>query len=81
LVLMRAVQKSGRVRDVAIVTLLLYTGLRVSELCALATADVSIRERSGVPVVRSGKGGKRREVPFNASARRALRDWSVRCSG
>ncbi|WP_088554049.1 tyrosine-type recombinase/integrase, partial [Calderihabitans maritimus] len=75
LALMRAVQKSGRVRDIALVTLLLHTGLRVSEVCALTLEDITLRERSGVVVVRSGKGSKRREVPLNATARKALKNW------
>jgi len=75
LALMRAVQKSGRVRDIALVTLLLHTGLRVSEVCALTLEDITLRERSGVVVVRSGKGSKWREVPLNATARKALKDW------
>ncbi len=73
--LMRAVRKSGKERDIAIITLLLHTGLRVSELCALNVDDVTIRERSGHVVVRSGKGNKYREVPLNLTARRALSEW------
>lgn len=73
--LMRAVRKSGRERDIAIITLLLHTGLRVSELCALNIDDVTIKERSGHIIVRSGKGNKYREVPLNLTARRALSEW------
>lgn len=73
--LMRAVRKSGKERDIAIITLLMHTGLRVSELCALNIDDVTIRERSGHIIVRSGKGNKYREVPLNLTARRALKGW------
>ncbi len=73
--LMRSVQSSGKVRDIAIITLLLHTGLRVSELCSLTTDDIIIRERSGHLIVRSGKGNKRREVPLNSTARTALKEW------
>lgn len=75
LALMRAVQKGGRLRDIALVTLLLHTGLRVSEVCALTLEDVTLRERSGVLIVRFGKGSKRREIPLNATARKALKEW------
>lgn len=75
LALMRAVQTSGKSRDIAIVTLLLHTGLRVSELCALTPGDIVLRARSGTLTVRFGKGGKRREVPLNATARKALSGW------
>lgn len=75
LALMRAVQSSGKVRDIAITTLLLHTGLRVSELCSLTIDNVTVIERSGHLVIRSGKGNKRREVPLNSTARVALEEW------
>ena len=62
-------------RDQAIITTLLHTGLRVGELCALATADMTLKPRSGQLVVRRGKGMKYREVPLNAPAREALVTW------
>ena len=45
--LMRAVNQSGKIRDIAIITFLLHTGLRVSEMCRLTVADITIKERSG----------------------------------
>lgn len=75
LALLRAVQRRGKPRDIAFVTLLLHTGLRVSEACALAVDDVFIGERSGRVVVRRGKGDKLRKVPLNVTARRALLAW------
>jgi len=60
-------------RDYALVQLLVQTGLRVGEVAALRLADVELRERTGQVRVRDGKGGKARDVPLNASARRALR--------
>ncbi len=73
--LMRAVQGSGKTRDLAIVTLLLHTGVRVSELCNLEIEDIVLKERSGSLTVRSGKGNKWREVPLNSTVRRALSTW------
>jgi integrase/recombinase XerC len=73
--LMRAVRAGGNTRDIAIVTLLLHTGLRVAELCSLQTEDLKLGERSGEVRVRYGKGMKERIVPLNATARRALQDW------
>jgi site-specific recombinase XerD len=70
--LSRAVERHGNSRDQAIVFLLLNTGLRVNELSELDLADVEMSERKGKVIVRSGKGGKRREVPLNVEARRAL---------
>lgn len=59
-------------RNYALVQLMLQTGLRVGEVAALSIADVRIRERSGLVRIRQGKGRKEREVPLNATARRAL---------
>lgn len=72
--LMRAVNRSGKVRDIAIITLLLHTGLRVSEMCRLKMTDVIIKERSGSVTV-IGKGDKQRVVPLNVTARNALAEW------
>lgn len=69
-------------RNLAIVTLLLNTGLRVSELCDLKTDDIELRPRSGMLTVRSGKGGKYREIPLNHDARHAVTRWlQVRPAG
>jgi site-specific recombinase XerD len=63
------------VRDAAIVRLILYTGLRVGEIIQLRRNDVVLDERKGSVVVREGKGTKRREVPLNFRARKALLDY------
>jgi integrase/recombinase XerC len=70
--LLRAAERYGSKRDVAILATLRHTGLRVGELTALRLADVAIGERTGELVVRSGKGGKYRVVPLNLDARRAI---------
>ena len=72
--LLRAAEAS-RPRDRAIVTLLLYTALRLHELVDLDVGDVSISARKGLLVVRSGKGDAYREVPLNRPCREALEDW------
>jgi integrase/recombinase XerC len=59
-------------RDRAILELFYASGLRLSELVGLDVADVNLAAR----MVRvEGKGRKERLVPFNASARQALRAW------
>ncbi|SHE99327.1 integrase/recombinase XerC [Desulfofundulus australicus DSM 11792] len=73
--LMRAVQKYGIPRDRALLAILLHTGLRISEAVSLHVEDLVIRERSGWVTVREGKGGKRREVPLNVTARRIIQEW------
>ncbi len=74
--LLRAAEGS-RPRDRAIVTLLLYAGLRLGELAALNVEDMSVSARKGIVVVRSGKGDAYREVPLNRPCREAL-DATVR---
>ncbi len=62
-------------RNYALMQLMIQTGLRVSEVASLRIADVVLRDRSGRVRVREGKGGKARDVPLNATARRALRRY------
>ncbi len=62
-------------RDAAAVSVMVYAGLRVGELVDLLISDVEIGERSGVVVVRLGKGQKYRRVPLNVEARRAISQW------
>jgi integrase/recombinase XerD len=73
--LIRQVEQSSNKRDLAILQLLRHTGIRVSELTALRLGDVTLSERKGQLVVRSGKGSKYRVVPLNADARKALNDY------
>jgi integrase/recombinase XerC len=80
--LLRTLENGGSDRDLSIVKLMLNTGLRVHELCGLLWSDVTMTERKGVLVVRSGKGRKRREVPLNLDARNALEAAGFRlCAG
>jgi site-specific recombinase XerD len=75
--LLRETRRRGSARDFAIVQLLAQTGLRVGELAALALGDVKLGERSGQVTVRRGKGDRYREVPLNADARQALKEYLV----
>ncbi|MDQ3808953.1 MAG: tyrosine-type recombinase/integrase, partial [Chloroflexota bacterium] len=72
--LLQAAEESTA-RDRAIVALLLFTGLRLSEAAALQVADVRISARKGLVVVRSGKGDAYREVELNALVRAMLDEW------
>ena len=75
--LTRAAEKEAQqgswlaIRNLAIIQVLRYTGLRVSELCGLTRDDIYMTERKGHVIVRAGKGGKFRQVPLNAAARQA----------
>ncbi len=62
--------RATAVRDKAILLVLLDTGLRAAELCALTVGDVDLQ--SGEVRVRRGKGGRGRLVYLGAAARRAV---------
>lgn len=68
-----------RLRDEALLALLIYTGLRVQEVCDLQVRDVDLA--GGTVTVRSGKGGKARRLPLHPDAQRLLQRYlhEVRC--
>ncbi len=71
--LLRQAQASSEAeRNYAILQVLLQTGIRLSECSSLRLGDITLGERSGMLLVRAGKGNKTRSVPLNASAREAL---------
>ena len=70
--LLRAAAAPIRAR--ALVMLMLFTALRISETVALDLDDVRITTRKGIPVVMA-KGEMRREVPLNALVRQVLDEW------
>jgi len=67
--------EDAKPRDRAIVVLLLYTALRLTELVRLDASDARVSARKGLLVVRSGKGDRYREVPLNRPVREALEAW------
>jgi len=76
--MLRAAGASGHglaARNYALVQLMLQTGIRVGELAMLRVGDVTTNDRSGNVRLRHGKGLKEREVPLNATARRAIRAY------
>ena len=73
--LLRAVQQGNKPRDVALVTLMINTGLRVSEVAQLRVGDVDTSPRKGAVTVRGGKGGKFRTVPLNVDARKTIQAY------
>jgi integrase/recombinase XerC len=61
--------------DRAIIYLLLYSGIRLSECAALNITDLLVSERKGRVIVRQGKGGLYRDIPLNSDARRGIAPW------
>lgn len=70
--LLRTAESQRNRRNLAIIKIILNTGLRVQELCALRWEDIVIDARKGTLVVKHGKGNKQREVPLNKEARDAF---------
>ena len=69
-------QRNTAIRDRAINSLMLYAGLRVSEVVNLHQIDLLLREKSGHVNVRCGKGDKSAlEIPLGKEARLALQAW------
>lgn len=70
--LLFCIQGDANIRDRAIVLTLLYTGVRVSELCdiKLKYIDFLINHLKVI-----GKGGKVREVPLKSEVVEAIRDY------
>jgi integrase/recombinase XerD len=72
--LVAAVTHGGTLRDRTIIVLMLHTGLRVGEVCALRRQEVRLGARSGALTI-LGKRNKYREVPLNATARAVLEEY------
>ena len=70
--------KLRAIRDQAMIGLMIFAGLRESEVVGLDAADVELRPRSGEVSLRRGKGDKFRQVPLGPEARQALRMWLER---
>ena len=64
----------ARKREKAIVLILLFTGVRVSELCSIKTKNIDFLTNH---LRITGKGGKVREVPLRSEVVEAIRDYLV----
>ena len=72
--LIAAVTSEGTLRDRVLIVLLLHTGLRAREICQLQRDQIKLGKRSGTLEI-IGKRNKYREVPLNATARKALEEY------
>lgn len=66
------VENNGNLRDIAIISVLLYTGVRVKELQMLNRDEVVIFDHKGYLYICGGQGRKERNIPLNKKARNAL---------
>jgi integrase/recombinase XerC len=75
---LRAVRQRPLPRDRAIGVLLLHSGLRISELAALDTTDLTLTPRKGSVCVRSARGEITRKIPLSeALTRHELKVWTA----
>jgi integrase/recombinase XerC len=75
---LRAVRRRPLPRDRAIGVLLLHSGLRISELAALDTSDLTLTSRKGSVCVRSPLGEITRRIPLReALTRNELKAWTA----
>lgn len=65
--LLRDVEKDGSLRNIAIINLLAYTGIRIGELVSLTLNDIELKRGGVIRVI--GKGDKQRTVPLPSEAR------------
>ena len=72
---LRAVERRDKVRDQVIGLMPYYAGVRGGEMVALDLDDIQLSARKGLIIVRSGKGGRYREVPVHAALRGPLTQW------
>lgn len=70
--LLREIEIRQDHRAGAILGLMLFSGLRVSEVVGMTLADLTIQPRTGQAVCRHGKGNKQRIVPLPLEARRLM---------
>ncbi|MCM3034273.1 tyrosine-type recombinase/integrase [Niallia sp. MER 6] len=68
--LLQEVKKDGHERNIAIVYLLLHTGIRVSELCSLNKSNIDINKRQ--LIIRNGLTGEERCIPLSEEAKTYL---------
>ncbi|MBT2641723.1 tyrosine-type recombinase/integrase [Bacillus sp. ISL-41] len=64
-----------RLRNLAIIDLLLYSGLRVHEVTSLEVNDIQAKERDFKVIIREGKGNKYAAVLLVQKHTRNLRKW------
>jgi integrase/recombinase XerD len=67
---------AGNTRDLAIIELLLQTGIKLSELVHLTVDDIELGEKQNGSIrIRAGRGKKERIIPLNSKATAAISDY------
>ncbi|MHA2894749.1 tyrosine-type recombinase/integrase [Bacillus cereus] len=72
---LQSVLEDKNKRNYAIVTLLAYTGVRISEALSIKMNDFNLQ--TGECIIRSGKGDKQRIVLLNSKVIHAIKDYLI----
>jgi integrase/recombinase XerD len=73
--LLREVESNENLRNITIVYTLLYTGIRVSELCALNVKDVQIEDEKGKILIKDKDGTIERVIPLSTTVSEYLKNY------
>jgi len=76
--LMKSIYRCESMRNKTIAVLMLYSGLRVSEVANLNVSDVFVTARKGEITVRCGKNSKHKRVPMNPELREVMQAFMPR---
>jgi integrase/recombinase XerD len=69
------VKSEGNLRNIAIVYTLLYTGIRVSELCALNLNDIKMIDKKGKLLVKNKQEEIERVIPLSTEVSKHLKNY------
>lgn len=72
-------QRRMMIRNRAMISLMVFAGLRVGELCALHRDDLLLSDRKGEVHIVDGKGHKSGVVPLGRECRIAVSEWLKLC--
>jgi integrase/recombinase XerD len=73
--LLMEVESDGNLRNIAIVYTLLYTGIRISELCELNLDDIKITDKNRTLLVKNKKGEIERVIPLSKEVSKHLKNY------
>jgi integrase/recombinase XerD len=73
--LLREVESKENLRNITIVYTLLYTGIRVSELCALNVEDIQIEHGKGKILIKDREGIIERVIPLSSTVSEYLKKY------
>ena len=79
--LLKELELRGSLRDKVIICLMLFGGLRASEVMALRLEDIEMSPKKGIVNIRASKGNKFRIVPLSLKIRPILSEYIERVDG